>query len=395
MSLRSAYIGVGILETTANYATADAPLTTPPAAPPPPPQVGGETPLYDDGEFWRALLKDPERYEGAPFYVPERVPISQWVARVPGLYWQPGSAQFREVQPALHETLGTWQHYAPLGKSQKVLGGVGTLRLPAGEDGRRLISLAFGLNASAGVPALVSPEVWDVIRAAGPPEGRTLSIEGRVRWQAMAEGWSRYFQATRDLPRGYMILDRPDAIRAEDESAPVRADPFSVMEYEEGGKELFSYVYAAGDTTQPSFRGDIAAFVEAYRTAKGRHGCYLLETDLLVPMWGEVAYNTPAELRHADEGTVSQLELVAARVREHMLGQDAIDRVLEALSRMAQSVADLETIGADIGAPPEQWRREGASRTEAASYLVDAALRQNQFADLIAEVTRRWPALMQ
>jgi hypothetical protein len=69
--------------------------------------------------------------------------------------------------------------------------------------------------------------------------------------------------------------------------------------------------------------------------------------------------------------------------------------VLEALSRMAQSVADLETIGADIGAPPEQWRRERASPAEAASYLVDAALQQNQFADLIAEVTRRWPALMQ
>ena len=224
---------------------------------------------YDDGIFWGRVLAGPEDAWGTLFWIDIAV-LSEWIARVPGLYWKPESAQFRQLSPeAVEYKSQTWVTYRPEGKSRKVMGGIGTLRFPPGQDGRRLVSLTTTCNVSAGVPALVSPEVWDRHELR---EGVLLG--GRARWQPMVLGWSSYFPSTRELPRGYLIVDDPDTIEVHDPGhrAPTLIHPFTVMEYSRGAVELFDFVYAAADTGESRYRQRLERFFDSYKDRHERYG---------------------------------------------------------------------------------------------------------------------------
>ena len=124
MPLRRAFIGCRVIETAENYARADTPLVDRPVASA---GVGGRG-YYDDGEFWRGILADPDALWGATISI-DPVALSEWVARVPGLYWRPESEQLRQLSPeAVEYQSQAWITFRPWGKSQKVMGGIGTLR---------------------------------------------------------------------------------------------------------------------------------------------------------------------------------------------------------------------------------------------------------------------------
>ena len=64
--------------------------------------------------------------------------LLQWFPRVPGLYWLDGSENLRQLSPEAEEFRSThWVSYKPYGKSRKVMGGIGTLRLPPSIDNYR------------------------------------------------------------------------------------------------------------------------------------------------------------------------------------------------------------------------------------------------------------------
>lgn len=385
MSLWRPYIGTRVLETSTNYALADEALITPPE----PRQSSRDRESDADEQFWHSVMANPEQSWGTRFHFYTPVAISEWIARVPGLFWKPGVSQFREYQKGIYELIGQWRMQPPLAKSARVMGGVGTLRLPPSEEGTRLVTLTYGLNASAGIPALVSPDVWDRICERGPAEGRLIRIPAGARWQAMALGWASLF--TDEVPRGYLVIRNPDDVEVLDEVAPILINPFSVMEYREGAKELFDFVFATADTSE-EYRGRLEMFFTDYAQANSRCGRYLLAGDMVQPIW-EADFNTPAELRRTDPAAGSQLALLEARVRQHMLGEDTIERVLEALAKSCHTSTDLQRVSSDCGIEPGLWLR-GGSLAELASQLVEETLRKDKMTELIEVVARRYPSIL-
>mgnify|MGYP001826175174 CR=1 FL=1 len=386
MSLREAYTGVRIMETNDNYARADGPLVSQP-------QQHAGAPYsdyyYDDGHFWRQVLASPAHEDREIDFV--GVSLSEWVPRVPGLFWTPEAETLRRLAEAkVSYTSNGWRVYHPPGKSEKVMGGIGTFRLPPAVDGTRLVTLTSTLNASAGVPALVTPEVWDKIGQAGPREGRVL--RGRGRWQPMAVGWAERFRSTRKIPRGYLVLNDPAAIDTWGEVAPVQFHPFTVMEYYSGSKELFDYVFASGDTGSTRHRQRIADFFDAYRQNAGRHGKYLLACDMVDALW-DADFDSPAALRHADLSAPSQLELLEARVRESLLGEDKIEPLLEVCGATSASPDHVRRLSLDIDIPPAIWQRGGAP-AELCSQFLEAVVDRGKLEALVEVFALEFPHLI-
>ena len=303
--------------------------------------------------------------------------VSEWVARVPGLYWAPSSSFMRKIKPALieHKTK-TWITYQPLGKSQKVMGGIGTLRLAPATDGYRLMTLTTTLNASAGILALVSPEIWE---DGWCGEGSVISAS--AKWQAMTEKWASQFPSVKGIPRGYLILDKRDQVRVREHGAPVEIHPFSIMEYWDGSAQLLDYVYATVDTTEADFRDKLTDFFESYRIAEGRGGEYLLAADVSDPMW-DAWFSSPAELR--DSRRASQLRLIEARVHDAVSGQDVVDALIRTLSQ-SDNVKDLRRLSKDAGIEFQRWSAGGTVAEESAR-LVSEAVRSGKEQALIQVV---------
>ncbi len=85
--------------------------------------------------------------------------VSDWVARVPGLFWAEYSGEIRKhSEQDIAIKSKDWIVFHPLGKSKKVLGGIGTIHLPPNDEGKRLISITSSCNASVGIPLLIYPE---------------------------------------------------------------------------------------------------------------------------------------------------------------------------------------------------------------------------------------------
>ena len=386
MSLRQAYMGARVLETSANYARADDPLWTRPGGE----DVDRRNYVDADEFFWHDVLRRPDESWGS-LVTFRAAAFCEWVARVPGLFWKPESRRLRQAaEGRVEEFVDGWRAYTPEGKSEKVMGGIGTFRLPPALDGTRLVTLTTSLNASAGVPAVISPDVWDKMGQPGPREGRLL--EGQARWHPMAQGWAARFKSTRDIPRGYLVLSDPDQIEVSDSCAPVLIHPFTVMEYRSGTKELFDYVYATGDTSFRGYRQRLSDFFDRYRDWEGRYGRYLLAGDMVDALW-EAEYSSPAELRRADLSAESQLELLQARVQDRLLGEDTTDRLLDALGAVSTSEADLRRLSDDVLIPPDVWLR-GGSLAEMRSQFVYEAVRQKRAAELVEVIALLRPAVI-
>ena len=98
MSLREAYIGVRIMETNDNYSRADASLSSLPET-----RTSRSNQYFDGDEYvWERIFYNPESVWGLTFYF-NPVAMSEWVARVPGLYWRPGAKDMRKLSPAAIE----------------------------------------------------------------------------------------------------------------------------------------------------------------------------------------------------------------------------------------------------------------------------------------------------
>lgn len=371
--LTRAYMAARTMETVHNYALADEPLLSPPEERQTP-ETGFE--VWDEG-FWQTIFNAGERAWGMQFTLPEPMTLTEWVPRVPGLYWKPEARRLREFNQAAVEIIGNrWHAYNPPTKSLRVLGGVGTLRLPPADDGTHLVTLSTGYNASEGVPALVSEEVWDKISALFPYEGRRIRLKSPVRWRAMSTGWDNHFKSTSNVPRGYLAVKDPDAVEVLDEVAPILVQPFSVMEYRDDHVELFDYVFCQADTSYPEWRGQIEQFFVDYASAQERFGRYLLAADMVSGLW-EAVYETPDRLRSVDAAGDSQLALLEARVNERMNHDDTIDRFLRVLGVVCHSLGDLEIISSDIGIEPGAWSR-GGTLYEGANQFMDVVLQRGK-----------------
>jgi hypothetical protein len=365
-----------VAETIANYARADGPLLLNfremAAAPGP----GGFSVIKDDETIWRALLNPKVTPWNSTWYFAEGV-ISEWVPRVPGLFWKPGSAAIRNAARAFIEKRSqTFLQYYPPGKSHKVAGGVGTLRLPPAQDGYRLVTLTQNLNASTGVPALIPPDTWDKLKLT---EGAV--VRGTASWRPMDVRWAEHFPAVRDIPRGYLVFGDLEVYGA---VAPVEIHPFTVMEYWSDGAQLLDYVYATTDTSEHGYETQCKRFFESYRNEQGRAGTYLLSADIANPMWDAV-YDSPAALRGRYE---PQMHLLEARISGGDQANKIVEELLRVLSRAAGGVV-LRRLSVDAGIALS-WYGDGPI-AELSSRLVAQAVKQGMLPALLQQSAIEFP----
>ncbi|VTR92022.1 Uncharacterized protein OS=Flavobacterium subsaxonicum WB 4.1-42 = DSM 21790 GN=Q766_00750 PE=4 SV=1 [Gemmata massiliana] len=341
MSLDTAYTGVRVLETLANYTRARScpPVPVAPADP------DKSSPIHDEEQFWWQLFANPTPPAlNRDHYFYDMI-LTEWVPRVPGLYWRPESEAMRSLTAAAIESQSErFTTYTPGAKSRKVFGGIGTFRLPQDVPGYQLLGLTRSMNASAAIPILLSPD--DQARYS-LKEGTVLSVQ--ARWQSMARGWDEHFPIVAGIPRGYLVPTGPNAIYVQEaEVAPVQIHPFTLMRYDAGPTERFDFVYATADTGDPNYRGYLAQFFDSYRVQNGRAGEYLLPGDHVDPLWG-ATYNHPSEFTAPGN---NPLRLLEERVRNSMINGE-IDSLIEKLAGL--EIDDMKRYSVDVGIPHSQW----------------------------------------
>src|SRR5690606_15078603 len=254
---------------------------------------------------------------GKTFQTTMSITLSEWVPRVPGMYWHPDSRTYHDL--ASREVSALWGHapaYTPAGKSMVVIGGTGTLKLPPDAQGRRLASLTMSRNASAGIPVLIAPEVWTHHKLR---EGAL--INGRFTWRQMEHGWVQHFLGQQMLVRGYLEVTHPDQIEAGDE-APVMVHPFSIMDYEKDGRRYYDFMFFG--MNQTSDRADLKRFLTIYAEQHG-HARYLLETDVSEPLF-DGRYSSPGDFRSNGR---EHLDFMERRMKEAVSGRSLQDVLYE------------------------------------------------------------------
>jgi len=299
-----------------------------------------------DSIFWHRALEGEVR-AGASIVFGTSVALSEWVPRVPGLYWAHCSSYLRKEARQYVESPTALK---PFGKSSLVSGGVGTLKLGPSEDGYHLCCLCTSGNASAGVPVLIAPDVWEhhALR-----EGDVLKIKSAL-WQPMANTWANHFPSTRNVPRAYFRLERPEQLEVEERNAAIEIDPFSIMRYYKGNTELYDFVVACVVSVDPRHRSELEQFFDSYKDVEDRGGRYLVSADLTQPLWDAI-YPSPAELAQA-------IDLVQRRIEDAMVGANTTDCLLDVLTRL--NVGLLKRVSNDIGIPDSTWFRDGSLAEE-------------------------------
>lgn len=297
--------------------------------------------------------------------------LSEWVARVPGLYWSKDADQLRALASTkVQFQSDDWITFEPGGKSYQVMGGIGTLKFPPDEKGYRLGSLTACYNASSGIPVLISPDVWEDHKLS---EGCRLKATGI--WQPMSIGWAERFPSIAGIPREYLVLNKSSQIYAHERKSPVQIHPCTVMEYESGNSKLFDFVYATADTGDPNYRELLQLFFAHYKDDAGRYGRYLLSADISDPLW-DAEYSSPEALRRSEPGSESQLALLKARVQRLSFEGRTLDLLLEALCSHYDNEG-LKRLSTMIKIPVTQWFRGGTIAEAAAQLLAASIERKN------------------
>ncbi len=383
MSLLQSLIGTHVIETANSYARADDPLQHPTQLPT---DSGPKAEaVATDGGFWDLVFKSPSSAWNTTFLL-DHFRLSEWVARVPGLVWTPESEVLRDSFKNAKKDIGGYA-YPPPQRSARVMGGVGTLRLPPGDDGTRLATLVRNADVAEGVPVRMSDDVWDYIKRDGSIEGCVIS--GAARWVPMSQQWTTNFPVIRGLPRGYLELKDPGSITLSDDREETYIAPFSIMEYESGASELFDYVYVGVLTGEKDYRKQVEDFFDRYRKDVSPHARYLIAGDMVQPMW-EAEFLSPAELRRLDAGAKSQLSLLEARVRERMLGKHAIEPLLQKMGDTIREPDELKVISDEIQLKAALWFA-GGSLAEQISQFLDKAVEHKKLDELIVRLAARHP----
>jgi hypothetical protein len=312
--------------------------------------------------------------------------LSEWVARVPGLAWKPESVRIRDSVKNAKKLIGGYA-YEPGTRSARVMGGIGTLRLPPSESGSRLGTVVRTGDVGAGVPALISSEVWDALAVDGSIEG--IVISGKARWVPMSQQWATNFPVLKDIPRGYLVLDDPGKLQSTKQREQTYIAPFSIMEYVSGASELFDYVYAGVRTDEANYRDQVKQFFERYHKDVSPQSRYLIAGDMVEPLW-DADFGSPADLRRVDVGARSQLALLERRVREQMLGLDVIEQLLNKLGETVQEEQDLRRLSDEVNIKPNLWLG-GGTLAEQISQFVEAAAAQEKLDELIVRLQAEHP----
>jgi len=378
MSLHNLYKGVKIIETLFNYSLSENYKIDENS------RNSRERYFYSEESFWKNIIDNPEKYWGKEIDLSNFV-VSDWVARVPGLFWTESSQVIRAHKESdISFQSREWTIFNPPGKSKKVLGGIGTLLLPKTEEGKVLMSVTSSSNASAGIPILIFPEVYDKLKI---KQGNSISIR-RAKWQPMDIQWAQQFDSTKGIPRGYLIIDSPKKIEIYNDDYPVAYHPFSIMEYEHKDTILYDFVYVTADSKVKNVDFQIEKFFEDYRKKEGRNGEYLLNPNIVKPIF-ESRYKSPGELQKSTER--ANLNLLYERIKGTHFNDVAIDVLINELPKFYQSTNSVNTLARLIGVNPALFI-EG-SAVSLSAQLISLCIKKDMVEVLIDRMAYDYPQI--
>ncbi|OYX25763.1 MAG: hypothetical protein B7Z06_06775 [Flavobacteriales bacterium 32-35-8] len=379
MSLKELYKGAKLIETIENYALAEDVKSLNEDV------LNNERFWFsNDEEFWRNIIADPIKYWNQKIDLYNFV-LSNWIARIPGLYWTPSSEQIRQHKNedvALQSK--QWIEFYPPGKSKKVMGGVGTLLLPPTDEGKVLLSVSAGCNASTGIPLLCFPEVYDYLKI---KQGDCVMIRA-AKWQPMDMHWTSKFASTKDIPRGYLVIDSIDKIQILDRNYPVVYHPFSLMEYEYQDSLFYDFVYVTADSKVKNVDREIEGFFKEYARKEGRHGEYLLNPNIVSPIF-QSRYLSPTELTQASEK--AKLNLLYERIRGSYFKEQSIEQLMIKLPQYYQSSLSIRTLAKNIGLNVSLL--EEGSAINMSSQLIDLCIKKEIVENMIDRIILEYPKI--
>jgi len=276
--------------------------------------------------------------------------------------------------------------YQPYISSIIVLGGIGTLKFPPDNAGNQLVTLSVGHNASSGVPAIISAEVWEHHKL-----GDGDVVSGYAHWQKMTTGWAERFPSIRGIPRGYLIISDPRQINVLERKKPIQFHPCTVMEYYKDDAILYDFVYAGADTSVENYRQKLENFFNEYKNKDERYGHYLLAAEINAanPLW-HANYTSPEDL-YTKQGSESQLFLLQERVRAHSFKDKTIDELIQVLAHNFDN-DDLQEISRDIGISPAHWFTSERAAISAIQ-LLDICVQRKKVEELVDALAYKNSAL--
>ncbi|WP_343624478.1 hypothetical protein [Flavobacterium lindanitolerans] len=379
MSLKELYKGAKLIETIENYGLAEEIESLNEDI-----SINENLWFTNDEEFWSNVIANPTKYWNQKINLYYFV-VSDWVARVPGLYWAPSSElirQHKEEDVVLQSN--RWIEFYPPGKSKKVMGGVGTLLLPPTDEGKILLSISAGCNASTGIPLLCFPEVYEQLKI---KQGDCVIIKD-AKWQPMDMHWASKFASTKDIPRGYLVIDSVDKIQILKKNYPVAYHPFTLMEYEYQDSLFYDFVYVTADSKVKNVDTEIERFFKEYAKKEGRNGEYLLNPNIVNPIFPS-RYLSPIELTQPSEK--AKLNLLYERIRGAYFKEKSIEQLMIKLPQFYQSSASIKTLTKNIGLNISLL--EEGSAVNMSSQLIDLCIRKGIVENLIDRIIVEYPQI--
>jgi hypothetical protein len=349
--------------------------------------------IWIDGDsfFWEGLLRSPDYFWNAIVQA-EYCVFSNWIARVPGLFYTEAASSLRsfaKYYPLENaDQFGDVNHiYRPLGKSAHVSGGIGTLKLPNDDRGNLLASVSTSANASVGIPILIYPEVQKYLRL---EEGDCIKIRN-ARWKKMSVEWQGKFPTVGGIPRGYIVVDHPDMIIKTKQKTNIQVQPFSIMERQAADGFLYDFVYVSMNAADHSSRQQAKQFFERYMQYMGSTGEYLLAIDPSNPYF-DARYAYPQDLEAQDRYGVVQMKLIKERVKGSCFRGFTIDRLAGIIPENYPTAQEIYRLAKNAGIPHLQIPDDAASRM--AIVLLEQAIRLDRVAILVELIVIDFPGIL-
>ncbi|MDP1880831.1 MAG: hypothetical protein Q8K60_07815 [Parachlamydiaceae bacterium] len=382
MSLLNAHKGTKIIETLENYSIAGNSQHTIKRGRP----SKSNNFFYDDQQFWRAIIGNSNHYWNKEIELYSFV-LSDWVARVPGLYWADHSESIRRHnEEDIAVKSKDWEEFHPPGKSRKVLGGIGTILLPPDDAGKRLMMASSTCNASLGIPLLIFPEVIDYLSL---KQGDVVNIK-KARWQPINASWAQRFASTKDIPRGYLVIDKIDKIRVIKKDIPMLYHPFSIMEYQSKDALLYDFVFLTIDSKVTDGRKQIENFFEYYAKKDNRNGKYLLNTNMIEPMF-DAQFMSPSEMHQPSQK--AQLELIHKRIKQVNFDKTTLDKLIRVLPKHYDNTIALRRLAKSISISTSILQENNAASMSA--QLINYCMDNNKIEELTDRMIVEYPNIFE
>lgn len=295
---------------------------------------------------------------------------------MPGLFWKPASVRLRQAAAPHYDDEKS--AYRPVGKSMRVLGGVGTVRLLPFSTGR-LLCATQGHHAWEGIPVFAPRELWDEL---GEPV--VVNLEGR--WVAMERDVAGALHEEVGLPRFCLVVEPGDVeVMA---NGSITAAAWSLMEMARPNGALdYAFTYSTFTTEERGLARAIE-FMADYGAEHG--GRFLTEFDETQPrLRAEVRLSWL--LRDAEDRRLGE---VLARIQREALAPGIVDygALRDVIVRFFDE-EEIRFLAMDaIGFELANVVGSAAGRLCAAKALVDHCEARALLAPLVAKVIDERPA---